>query len=28
LCHGVVVGRELELHHVANIGLDIVWAVG
>ena len=28
LCHGVVVGRELELYHVADIGLDIVRAVG
>lgn len=28
LCHGVVVGRELELHHVADGGFDVVGRVG
>ena len=24
LCDGVVIGRELELHHVADVGFDVV----
>lgn len=27
LCHGVVACHELELHHLARVGLDVVWRV-
>jgi len=27
LCHGVVACNELELHHLARAGLDVVWRV-